>query len=119
LPFWQCHRQHPLPYPHTLKRKQVAAFFAALPACLVGMEACGSAHFWGRKLAHVGTIALVLVIAALAAAYSSRAPAVQQPPAAGQVPAAWEGWRGAGGRGVSARMGRICAARVFLATEHG
>jgi transposase len=25
-------------------------FFANLPACLVGMEACGSAHHWARKL---------------------------------------------------------------------
>ena len=27
-----------------LRREQVAMFFANLPACLVGMEACGSAH---------------------------------------------------------------------------
>ena len=27
-----------------LRRNQVAAFFANLPACLVGMEACGGAH---------------------------------------------------------------------------
>ena len=38
----------------TLKRAQVASFFATLPACLVGMEACGSAHFWGRKLSELG-----------------------------------------------------------------
>jgi transposase len=38
----------------TLKRAQVATFFATLPACLVGMEACGSAHFWGRKLSELG-----------------------------------------------------------------
>jgi transposase len=38
----------------TLKRAQVAPFFATLPACLVGMEACGSAHFWGRKLRELG-----------------------------------------------------------------
>ena len=33
-----------------LKRVQVAKFFANMPACLVGMEACGGAHYWGRKL---------------------------------------------------------------------
>jgi transposase len=37
-----------------LKRAQVAEFFARLPACRVGMEACGSAHFWGRKLTGLG-----------------------------------------------------------------
>ena len=29
-------------------------FFAKLPPCLVGMEACGSAHFWARKLSELG-----------------------------------------------------------------
>lgn len=33
-----------------LKRDQVASFFADLPPCLIGMEACGSAHHWARKL---------------------------------------------------------------------
>jgi transposase len=28
-----------------LKRDQVASFFANMPACLIGMEACGSAHY--------------------------------------------------------------------------
>lgn len=37
-----------------LRREQVAAFFANLPPCLVGMEACGSAHYWGRKLQALG-----------------------------------------------------------------
>lgn len=37
-----------------LKRDQVAEFFATLPACLVGMEACGSAHHWARKLGSFG-----------------------------------------------------------------
>lgn len=37
-----------------LKREQVLPFFAQLPACLVGMEACGSAHHWGRKLVALG-----------------------------------------------------------------
>jgi transposase len=33
-----------------LRRKQVSIFFAQLPPCLVGMEACGGAHYWARKL---------------------------------------------------------------------
>jgi len=37
-----------------LRRDQVAVFFANLPACLVGMEACGSAHHWARKLQGFG-----------------------------------------------------------------
>src|SRR5499433_194053 len=37
-----------------LRREQVAGFFANLPACLVGMEACGSAHHWARKLQGFG-----------------------------------------------------------------
>src|SRR5688572_30472923 len=37
-----------------LKRAQVAEFFANLPACLIGMEACGSAHYWARKLQSFG-----------------------------------------------------------------
>jgi transposase len=37
-----------------LRREQVAAFFANLPACLIGMEACGSAHHWARKLQALG-----------------------------------------------------------------
>ena len=33
-----------------LRRKQVLAFFAKLAPCVVGMEACGSAHYWGREI---------------------------------------------------------------------
>ena len=32
-----------------LKRDQVAVFFANLPPCLIGMEACSIAHYWARK----------------------------------------------------------------------
>lgn len=31
-------------------RNQLAIFFANLSPCLIGMEACGSAHHWTRKL---------------------------------------------------------------------
>jgi transposase len=37
-----------------LKRGQMAAFFANTPPCLIGMEACGSAHYWARKLQALG-----------------------------------------------------------------
>lgn len=33
-----------------LRRKDVLAFFESLPCCLIGLEACGSAHHWGREL---------------------------------------------------------------------
>ena len=37
-----------------LTRTQMAKFFATLPSCLIGMEACGSAHHWARKLQACG-----------------------------------------------------------------
>jgi transposase len=37
-----------------LKRTQVLSFFANLEPCLIGMEACGSAHYWARKLSELG-----------------------------------------------------------------
>jgi transposase len=37
-----------------LKRAQMAAYFANLEPCLIGMEACGSAHHWARKLEKLG-----------------------------------------------------------------
>src|SRR5690606_8760181 len=37
-----------------LRRDQVLAFFGQLPACVVAMEACGGAHFWGREIGKIG-----------------------------------------------------------------
>jgi transposase len=37
-----------------LKRSQVLAFFANLPPCLVGLEACAGAHYWTRELIKLG-----------------------------------------------------------------
>jgi transposase len=37
-----------------LRRSQVIAYFASIPPCLVGMEACATAHFWGRELSRLG-----------------------------------------------------------------
>lgn len=38
----------------TLRRDAVVAFFADLPPCLVGMEACSSSHYWAKMLADLG-----------------------------------------------------------------
>lgn len=37
-----------------LKRSEVAKFFVNMEPCLIGMEACGSAHYWARKLESFG-----------------------------------------------------------------
>jgi len=37
-----------------LKRDQMHTFFANQPPCLIGMEACGSAHYWANKLQGLG-----------------------------------------------------------------
>ena len=37
-----------------LRRSQVLAFFKAVPPCLVGMEACATAHYWARELTKLG-----------------------------------------------------------------
>jgi transposase len=37
-----------------LRRGQVMKFFAALPPCLIGMEACATAHYWARELTKLG-----------------------------------------------------------------
>ncbi len=37
-----------------LRRDQVLAFFCQLEPCVVAMEACGGAHFWGREIGRLG-----------------------------------------------------------------
>lgn len=37
-----------------LKRGQFLSFFAGLPPCLIGLEACGGAHHWARELQKLG-----------------------------------------------------------------
>src|SRR4026209_315147 len=37
-----------------LRRSQVLSFFSRLAPCLVGMEACATAHYWARELAALG-----------------------------------------------------------------
>jgi transposase len=38
----------------SVKRGKLLEFFATLPPCLVGLEACGSAHYWARELIKLG-----------------------------------------------------------------
>ena len=37
-----------------LRRAQMTPFFSKLPPCLVGMEACGTSHYWARELTALG-----------------------------------------------------------------
>ena len=37
-----------------LTRGKVLTYFAQLPSCLVGVEACGGAHYWARELGKLG-----------------------------------------------------------------
>jgi transposase len=39
---------------HRLRRSQVAALFAQLPPCLVGMEACAGAPYGARTIRSLG-----------------------------------------------------------------
>ena len=36
-----------------LRRRQLIKFFEALAPCLIGMEACATAHYWARELAEL------------------------------------------------------------------
>lgn len=43
-----------------LRRNQMATFFANLPPCLVGLEACCGSHYWSRILSRAGhTVRLI------------------------------------------------------------
>jgi len=56
-----------------LRRSQVLKFFASLPPCLIGMEACATAHYWARELTNLASAprnTLILL------EYSSRPPDV-------------------------------------------
>ena len=44
----------------TLRRDQVLAWFAQVPRCLVGMEACSGAHYWARELMKLGHDARIM-----------------------------------------------------------
>lgn len=38
----------------TLRRSKVLEFFAKISPCLIGLEACASAHYWARELSRLG-----------------------------------------------------------------
>jgi transposase len=38
----------------SVRRAQMLAFFSKLPPCLVGIEACGTSHYWARELIKLG-----------------------------------------------------------------
>jgi transposase len=38
----------------SLRRRQMMPFFAKLEPCLIGIEACGTSHFWAREIAKLG-----------------------------------------------------------------
>ena len=37
-----------------LRRSEMRKYFARLEPCLIGMEACGGAHYWSRELTRLG-----------------------------------------------------------------
>ncbi len=37
-----------------LRRSQLRVFFAQLQPCLIGIEACATAHYWARELQGLG-----------------------------------------------------------------
>ena len=44
----------------SLRRGRLLAFFATLPPCLIGIEACATAHYWARALTGLGhTVKLI------------------------------------------------------------
>ena len=45
-----------------LTRPQFEAFLAELPKCIVAMEACGSAHHWGRVAGHSGHVVRLIPV---------------------------------------------------------
>ncbi len=57
-------------WPKQLRRSQMLGFFARLKPCLVGMEACGGAHWWARQLSALGHT-VKLMSPALVAPYRS------------------------------------------------
>jgi len=43
-----------------LKRSEMIGYFSNLPSCLIGMEACGGAHYWQRKLSEFGHVVKIM-----------------------------------------------------------
>jgi len=55
----------------SLPRGKVLEFFARLPPCLIGIEACGGAHYWARELTKLGHT-VKLMAAQFVVAYRKR-----------------------------------------------
>ena len=52
--------QHEVVLVRQLRRKQMITFFAKVEPCLIGMEACATAHHWARELTKLGhTVRLI------------------------------------------------------------
>lgn len=49
-----CNSQGKIIKKRELRRSQVLSYFAQILPCLVGMEACGSSHYWARELKKSG-----------------------------------------------------------------
>ncbi len=45
-----------------LERRQIKPFFAKRPGCLIGIEACGTAHHWVRRLGQLGALSAALAL---------------------------------------------------------
>ncbi len=46
-----------------LSRSKVLPYFAQLPPCLIGLDACGGAHYWARELQKLGHDVRVMAVA--------------------------------------------------------
>lgn len=46
-----------------LSRSKMLVYFAQLPPCLVGLEACGGAHYWARELGKLGHDVRLMAVA--------------------------------------------------------
>ena len=71
-----------------LRRGQLLAFLATLPPCTVAMEACGSAHYWGREIAKLGSVepateSLTAFVEQVRATRSEDSTATAKPPGKG------------------------------------
>jgi len=55
-----CNQKGKILVKKMLRRTQFLRYFANLPTCLIGMEACSGSHYWGRELKKLGhTVKLI------------------------------------------------------------
>lgn len=57
-----------------LHRKQMLPFFSKLPPCLIGVEACATAHHWARRLIAMGHDVRIMPTGTYGACWSSAPP---------------------------------------------